>query len=72
MEQSCFESVDFTDIDLEYARSIFSISYSPDGFCIAGGGDPGKITIWDSRSGEEILYCDGHKGSIQECALRCL
>jgi WD40 repeat protein len=50
---------------LSIPRIFFTISYSPDGLRLAGGGDPGKITIWDSRSGREILYCRGHSESTQ-------
>jgi hypothetical protein len=65
LEQAVFEGADFTDATLEYARPIFTISYSPDGLRIASGGDSKKITIWDSRTGREILCCEGHNGSVQ-------
>ena len=65
MEQAVFESVDFSDADLDFADSIFTISYSPDGRRIASGRISSKITIWDSISGEKIFRCDGHHGSAQ-------
>ena len=68
LEQASFEGVDLADAVLEYSKNIFTISYSTDGLRIAGGGDPGNITIWDSRSGREILNCRGHNGSTQTVA----
>ena len=65
MEHAIFEGVDFSKANLEYANSIFTISYSPDGRRIASGGISRQIMIWDSRSGKKILSCDGHTDSVQ-------
>jgi hypothetical protein len=65
MEQAVFEDADFTGAHIEYSDFILTLSFSPDGHRIASGGGRREVPIWDIRTGEEILYCSGHAGSVQ-------
>ncbi|MCX5663059.1 MAG: protein kinase [Planctomycetota bacterium] len=47
---------------------VRSMAASPDGRLVAGGNDAGKVTIWDSLTGEEVRSLAGHKGQVASLA----
>lgn len=49
---------------LEGPTPIWSVAYSPDGSTLAGGGDDGSITLWDSQTSEALYTLEGHGDKV--------
>jgi WD40 repeat protein/tRNA A-37 threonylcarbamoyl transferase component Bud32 len=52
--------------DLFTLKGVYSPSFSPDGSRIVtgGGGETGTATVWDAKSGAEILTLKGHTSNV--------
>ena len=45
-------------------NSVNSVSFSPDGKCIASGSNDNTVKVWDVESGNEVLTLRGHSYGI--------
>jgi WD40 repeat protein len=63
-------NVDFTNSNLKNSvfirlfSSIFSLSFSPNGEFLAGGGGGGNILIWSLKDGQQVANLEGHSDRI--------
>src|SRR5688500_4165715 len=46
-----------------------SVSFSPDGLFVAGGGDDGSVMVWDTQTGETITRLENHLYPISAIAI---
>jgi WD40 repeat protein/Leucine-rich repeat (LRR) protein len=53
---------------LEYAESINSLAFSPDGLTLATGGMDGAVQLWDLASGEPTRLLGDHADSVSNLA----
>jgi WD40 repeat protein/predicted Ser/Thr protein kinase len=49
---------------------IFAMALSPDGTRVACGGDDRVVPIWDTRTGEKLAECRGHKSKVLSISFR--
>ena len=47
-----------------HADEVASVSFSPDGTCMASGSDDNTVRLWDASTGEELHTLDGHAGEV--------
>jgi WD40 repeat protein len=40
------------------------VAFSPDDTLIVSGGADGRVTLWDSRSGQSVAVLVGHAGPV--------
>ena len=45
-------------------NAIWPLAFSRDGRFIAGGGEDGSITSWDTASGQRLRSATGHRGNV--------
>jgi WD40 repeat protein/predicted Ser/Thr protein kinase len=50
--------------------TIFAMALSPDGTRVACGGDDRVVPIWDTRTGEKLTECRGHKSKVLSITFR--
>jgi WD40 repeat protein/predicted Ser/Thr protein kinase len=50
--------------------TIFAMALSPDGTRVACGGDDSVVPIWDTRTGEKLAECRGHKTKVLSITFR--
>lgn len=53
---------------LEGQGGAWSLSFSPDGQWLAGGGDDGSVTVWGVSTGEQIVRLENHMYPISAVA----
>lgn len=53
---------------LEGQGGAWSLSFSPDGQWLAGGGDDGSVTVWGVSTGEQIVRLENHLYPISAVA----
>ncbi|GLC44249.1 WD repeat-containing protein 49 [Pleodorina starrii] len=46
-------------------KEVTAVRFSPDGSLIAAANGEGKVMLYDSASGERVLWLDGHKGYVR-------
>ncbi len=51
-----------------HTSGVRSVTFSPDGSCLASGSDDGSVWVWDAKSGEERLRLEGHSGKVSSVA----
>jgi RNA polymerase sigma factor (sigma-70 family) len=49
-------------------RAVMTLSYSPDGHCLASGGTDGTVRIWEPFAGKELCRFLGRQGYIKSLA----
>ena len=47
---------------------VISITFSPDGGCIASAGNDNMIKVWSSATGEELMTLRGHESTVMSIA----
>jgi WD40 repeat protein len=48
---------------------VHAVAYAPDGAALAtGGGDDGRVRIWDARTGQQQQQLTGHTGPVYAVA----
>jgi WD40 repeat protein len=50
------------------SRDVFSVALSPDGKWVVGGGDGGRLVIWNSRTGKKSRILVGHTKAVTALA----
>ena len=50
--------------------TIFAMALSPDGTRVVCGGDDRIVPIWDTRSGQKLAECRGHKSKVLSLTFR--
>jgi WD40 repeat protein/predicted Ser/Thr protein kinase len=50
--------------------TIYALALSPDGTRVACGGDDAVVPVWDTRTGEKLAECRGHKTKVLSVAFR--
>jgi WD40 repeat protein len=53
----------------EYGRAplhsgVLALAFSPDGKVLAAGGRPGRLSLWDPRTGKRLRTLAGHKAAV--------
>jgi eukaryotic-like serine/threonine-protein kinase len=56
-------------IDLD-PPTVYAMALSPDGTRVACGGDDRVVPIWDTRTGEKLARCRGHKSKVHSITFR--
>jgi WD40 repeat protein/predicted Ser/Thr protein kinase len=49
---------------------IYAMALSPDGTRVACGGDDGVVPVWDTRTGEKVAVCRGHRTKVLSATFR--
>jgi len=44
-----------------HAKSVSTVTFSPEGKLLASGSDDGSVKIWDTTTGKEVKTLDGHE-----------
>jgi WD40 repeat protein/predicted Ser/Thr protein kinase len=50
--------------------TIYALALSPDGTRVACGGDDRVVPVWDTRTGEKLGECSGHKSKVLAITFR--
>jgi WD40 repeat protein/serine/threonine protein kinase len=53
---------------LRHAEPVNGVAFNPDGRRLASGGHDGKVTIWDSATGMQLLRIEGHSDAVRAVA----
>ena len=67
--------VNFTEALLENCvftkalGSVFSVAFSSDGKLLVTGDSDGVVSLWDAKTGRELLICKGHESGVISVAM---
>jgi WD40 repeat protein len=50
--------------------TVYALALSPDGTRVACGGDDFVVPVWDTRTGEKLAECRGHKSKVLSITFR--
>jgi WD40 repeat protein len=56
-------------VRLRHGGVVRAVAFSQDGRFVASAGDDRLVSIWEEKTGREIVRCEGHTGAIRALAL---
>ena len=66
LQQANFQGATLTQANFsKVLGSVYSVGFSPSGDRIAIGDSKGVVQVWDSSTGQVLLFCTGHQNAVR-------